>query len=155
MKRQRHRLRRLVERAHHEHERQEQIPAEPEGYKYDDPREMAEVYLILARDAPETLPGASHDDFDDADEDELRRFAEVGCAESALKNPPDDPKARKRAAEGVAAIMKKYPEAWDLNGERPADYTEEELRKVAVSVMKQAADGPSPGEGPEPPENHS
>jgi len=153
MKRQRARLRQVVKEAQQNGARNGQAPPQADSHAYEDPREMAEVLLILAQDAPETLPGATRETFDDAPQDELRRLAEVGCAESVLEHPPGDEEARKRAAEGVAAIMKKYPEAWNLSGDSPADYTEDELREAALSVMKQAAAGPPPGEGPEPPEN--
>ena len=111
--------------------------------------------MILAKDAPETLPGATRDTVEGTEEEGLRRVAEIGCAEAVIEHPPEGPEARKRAAEGVAAVMKKHPRAWDLNGSSPADHAEDELCEAVLGAMKQAADGPSPGEGAEPPENHS
>lgn len=153
MKRQRERLRQILQQAREKSTGNGSAMPEPDPYSYEDPREMAEIWMVLARDVPEALPGATHDDFDDADEDELRAFAEVAAAEAAFAHSPEDPEGRKRAAEGIAAIMKKYPEAWDLSGDSPADYTERELREAVLDVMKQAMDGPPLGEGPEPPKN--
>lgn len=155
MKRQRHRLRQILEQAREKSTGNGKVPPQTDGHAYADPRELAEVWMILAQDAPETLPGATRDTVEGTEEDQLRRVAEIGCAEALLEHPPDDPEARKRAAEGVAAVMKKYPEAWDLNGSSPADHAEDELREAVQGAMKQAADGPPPGEGPEPPKNQS
>jgi len=153
-KRQHHRLRQLVERAKEKHERQSKMPSETDRHRYDDPRELAAVFKILMEDAPEALPEAGHDDFEDMSEEQREEFALLSAVGAMLHNGEEDPDRARRAAEGLAEILREYPDLIRLDRGDVAKFSDEELFELALQAVKEPAGWPfPPGEGPELPEN--